>query len=74
MGFVHPVHEGLLNELGLDYTERKNIRVSAEYRTSKDKVFACGDSVLGATLVVRAIHSGREAAKNIHNFLINSAK
>ncbi|MBE0655605.1 MAG: glutamate synthase subunit beta, partial [Bacteroidales bacterium] len=57
MGFVHPVHAGLLNELELDYTGRKNIRVSAEYRTSKDKVFACGDSVLGATLVVRAIHS-----------------
>jgi glutamate synthase (NADPH/NADH) small chain len=69
MGFVHPVHEGLLDELGLDYSERENIKISADYRTSKDKVFAAGDSVLGATLVVRAIHSGREAAKNIHQFL-----
>lgn len=71
MGFIHPVHEGLLNELGLDYTERKNVKINAEYRTNKDKVFAGGDSVLGASLVVRAIHSGREAAKNIHNFLSN---
>ncbi|MGC9343687.1 MAG: FAD-dependent oxidoreductase, partial [Bacteroidales bacterium] len=74
MGFVHPVHEGLLNELGLDYTDRKNIKISSEYRTSKDKVFAAGDSVLGASLVVRAIHSGRQAAKNIHEFLLNQGK
>lgn len=69
MGFVHPVHEGLLNELGLDYTDRKNIRINGQYNTSKGKVFAAGDSVMGASLVVSAIHSGREAAKHIHNFL-----
>ncbi len=69
MGFVHPVHEGLLNELGLDYTDRKNIRINGQYITSKEKVFAAGDSVMGASLVVSAIHSGREAAKHIHNFL-----
>ncbi len=74
MGFVHPVHEGLLDELGLDYSERKNIKISSSYRTNKDKVFAAGDSVLGASLVVRAIHSGRQAAKNIHEFLLNSDK
>jgi glutamate synthase (NADPH/NADH) small chain len=74
MGFVHPVHEGLLDELGLDYTERRNIKISSNYRTSKDKVFAAGDSVLGASLVVRAIHSGRQAAKNIHEFLMISDK
>lgn len=69
MGFVHPVHAGLLNELGLDYTDRKNIRINGQYNTSKEKVFAAGDSVMGASLVVNAIHSGREAAKHIHNFL-----
>jgi glutamate synthase (NADPH/NADH) small chain len=74
MGFVHPVHEGLLDELGVDYTDRRNVKISPQYRTSKDKVFAAGDSVLGATLVVRAIHSGREAAKNINDFLSNLDK
>lgn len=74
MGFVQPVHEGLLNELGVEYTDRKNVKISAQYRTNKDKVFAAGDSVLGASLVVRAIHSGRQAAKNIHEFLSNPDK
>lgn len=69
MGFVHPVHEGLLNALNLDLTERKNIRISDKYFTNQAKVFAAGDSVLGASLVVRAIKSGREAAKNIDRYL-----
>jgi glutamate synthase (NADPH/NADH) small chain len=69
MGFVHPVHEGLLNELGLEYTDRNNIKINSNYNTNKAGVFAAGDSVLGASLVVRAIHSGREAARNINEFL-----
>lgn len=69
MGFVHPVHEGLLNDLGLKYTDRQNINISDKYLTSKAKVFAAGDSVMGASLVVRAIKSGREAAKNIDRYL-----
>ncbi len=74
MGFVQPVHQGLLDELGLDYTDRNNIRINDRYTTSKTKVFAAGDSVLGASLVVRAIHSGREAAKHIDIFLANQNK
>ncbi len=69
MGFVHPVHEGLLNELGLDFTDRSNIKISSDYQTNHQKVFAAGDSVLGASLVVRAIHSGRQAAGKIDNYL-----
>ncbi len=69
MGFVQPVHEGLLNDLKLAYTDRNNIKISSRYQTSIPNVFAAGDSVLGATLVVRAIHSGRQAASQIGAYL-----
>jgi glutamate synthase (NADPH/NADH) small chain len=69
MGFVQPVHEGLLNDLQLAYTERNNIRISDKYQTTIPKVFAAGDSVLGASLVVRAIQSGRQAASRITDYL-----
>ncbi|MCF8380030.1 MAG: glutamate synthase subunit beta [Bacteroidales bacterium] len=74
MGFTQPVHEGLLDELKLKYTERQNILTSHKNQTHIDKVFAAGDSVLGASLVVRAIKSGRDAAKNIHKYLNSPEK
>ena len=72
MGFVHPVVEGLLSELELELTQRNNIRVSANQSTSRQKVFATGDSVNGASLVVNAIASGRKVAKEIDRFLRNN--
>ncbi|TRX72301.1 glutamate synthase subunit beta [Carboxylicivirga sp. M1479] len=71
MGFVSPVHEGLVNEFGLDLDARGNIKVSEAYQTSKEKVFAAGDASNGASLVVTAIAKGREAAKSVHEFLMN---
>ena len=69
MGFLHPVHEGLVNELELELNDRKNIKVNSEYQTSKPKVFAAGDSITGASLVVNAIASGRRAASAIDRYL-----
>ncbi|MCB8998806.1 MAG: glutamate synthase subunit beta [Bacteroidales bacterium] len=69
MGFVQPEHEGLLNDLKLAYTDRNNVKISGDYQTTVPKVFAAGDTVLGASLVVRAIFSGRSAAREINNFL-----
>ncbi len=69
LGFEHPVLEGLLSELGLELSARKNIRVSNSLLTSMPKVYAAGDSVNGASLVVNAIASGRRAAKEIDKFL-----
>ncbi len=69
MGFVHPVHEGLLNELGLELDGRGNVKVGSDYSTSKAKVFAAGDTTRGASLVVHAISSGREAAEKVNEFL-----
>ncbi|NBC82506.1 MAG: glutamate synthase small subunit [Bacteroidetes bacterium] len=69
MGFVHCVHEGLADELGLDYDMRGNIKIDKNGLTSSKKVFAAGDSVSGASLVVRAIAAGRKCAENVDKFL-----
>ena len=71
MGFVHPVHEGLLNAMELEYSDRQNIKINGKYQTKIPKVFAAGDSIQGASLVVRAIFSGRQVAKSINEFLRN---
>ncbi len=71
MGFVHPVHEGLLTELGVGLDPRKNIGVDrSTMATSVEKVFATGDAVNGASLVVTAIASGRRTAKRIDDYLL----
>ncbi|MFA5554068.1 MAG: glutamate synthase subunit beta [Phycisphaerae bacterium] len=72
MGFVHVTHEGLVKNLGLKLDERGNIIVN-NCQTSEPWVFAAGDTVLGASLVVKAIQSGRQAAQAIDNWLMNRA-
>ncbi len=69
MGFVHPVHEGLLDSLGIDYSGKGNISVNRNHQTNKAKVFATGDSIIGASLVVTAIMSGRKAAVSIMEYI-----
>jgi glutamate synthase (NADPH/NADH) small chain len=69
LGFVHPVIDGLLSELELELDARKNIKADNSLSTNIQKVFAAGDSVTGASLVVNAIASGRKAAKEIDRFL-----
>ncbi len=72
MGFVHPALGGLLSELELELDQKRNIKVNQNHMTSRQKVFAAGDSISGATLVVNAIASGRKVAREIDNFLKNS--
>ncbi|HNX88289.1 MAG TPA: glutamate synthase subunit beta [Paludibacteraceae bacterium] len=72
LGFVHPVHEGLLTELGVAYDSRGNVAINKENQSSVSKVFAAGDAAMGASLVVRAIASGRKAAEDIHQYLIHN--
>jgi glutamate synthase (NADPH/NADH) small chain len=69
LGFVHPVLDGLLSELELDLNLRKNIKVDDQNLTNRQKIFAAGDSVSGASLVVNAIASGRRVARDIDRFL-----
>ena len=68
MGYVHVVHKGIVTDMGLKLDDRGNIVVN-NYQSSEDWVFAAGDTVLGASLVVRAIAQGREAADAIDSWL-----
>jgi glutamate synthase (NADPH/NADH) small chain len=68
MGFVHTAHDGLVAELSLELDQRGNLKTTNN-QTSHPKVFAAGDSVSGASLVVTAIASGRKAAMEIDKFL-----
>ena len=74
-GFVHPVHEGLLAQLGVTKDGRGNVAANTEdYRTSVDKVFAAGDVRRGQSLVVWAIREGRQAARSVDQFLMGSSE
>ncbi len=74
MGFVHPVHEGLIKSLGLKLDARGNVAASTDdYRTSIDKVFTAGDMRRGQSLVVWAIREGRQAAHAVDAFLMGSS-
>jgi glutamate synthase (NADPH/NADH) small chain len=70
MGFVSPVKEGLLEQLGVALDPRGNVQADTNaYRTSVDKVFAAGDMRRGQSLVVWAIREGRQAARAVDLFL-----
>ncbi len=72
MGFIHPQHAGLINELGIDLDSKGNIKASdKEYRTNLSKIFAAGDIRRGQSLVVWAISEGRECARKVDEFLTN---
>ncbi len=75
MGFVHPVHEGLINDLGVELDPRQNVKANVQdYLTSEEKVFSAGDMRRGQSLVVWAIREGRQAAHSIDNFLMGSTE
>jgi glutamate synthase (NADPH/NADH) small chain len=74
MGFLHPVQEGMVKDLGLDLDARGNVKANErDYRTSKSKVFAAGDMRRGQSLVVWAIREGRQAAQGIDKFLMGKS-
>jgi glutamate synthase (NADPH) small chain len=70
MGFIHPQHDGLLNELAVDLDERGNVKaVERSYQTNIQKIFTAGDMRRGQSLVVWAISEGRECARSVDKFL-----
>jgi glutamate synthase (NADPH/NADH) small chain len=71
MGFLHVEHNRLTDELGIEFDDKGNIKCGGAYATSADGVFVAGDAATGASLVVRAIHHGREAAKTINKYLVS---
>jgi glutamate synthase (NADPH/NADH) small chain len=75
MGFLGPVQEGLLAQLGVERDARSNVRADADdYRTSVPKVFAAGDMRRGQSLVVWAIREGRQCARAVDLFLMGSTE
>ena len=77
MGYVHPVHDGMVEQLGVAKDGRGNVRATTEgagsYATSVPKVFAAGDMRRGQSLVVWAIREGRQCAREIDLFLMGSS-
>jgi glutamate synthase (NADPH) small chain len=73
MGFVHPVHEGMLESLDVALDQRGNVSADTNaYLTSVPKVFAAGDMRRGQSLVVWAIREGRQCAHAVDKFLMGS--
>jgi len=74
MGYVHPVHRGMLDDLAVKYDARGNVAADTDsYRTSMPKVFAAGDTRRGQSLVVWAIREGRQCARSIDEFLTGAS-
>jgi glutamate synthase (NADPH) small chain len=75
MGFVHPVHDGMIKDLSLALDRRGNVAASTEdYKTSLAKVFTAGDMRRGQSLVVWAIREGRQAAHAVDQFLMGETQ
>ncbi len=74
MGFLHPVHDGMLAGLGVKLDGRGNVEANTlNYRASVDKIFAAGDMRRGQSLVVWAIREGRQAARAVDEFLMGAS-
>lgn len=71
MGFLHPQHEGLLQQLGIALDERGNVKAAeGSYQTNIQKYFTAGDMRRGQSLVVWAISEGRECARKVDEYLM----
>jgi glutamate synthase (NADPH/NADH) small chain len=70
MGFTMPVHDGLLDAMGVEYDARGNVKAGPGKETSLKGIFAAGDAERGASLVVHAIEAGKIAAARINEFLL----
>jgi glutamate synthase (NADPH/NADH) small chain len=68
MGFLHPEHEGLVEQSGADLDPRGNLKAPT-YATSVDGVFAAGDARRGQSLIVWAINEGRQCARMVDRYL-----
>ena len=70
MGFLGPEKHGMIDQLGLELDPRGNVKCDENYMSSVDGVFAAGDMRRGQSLVVWAIHEGREAARAVDKYLM----
>lgn len=71
MGFTHPQHHGLLQELDVELDERGNVKATEKsFQTNIPKIFTAGDMRRGQSLVVWAISEGRECARKVDEHLM----
>jgi len=70
MGFVGPEKLGPIADLGLELDPRGNVKAGSDFMTSKAGVFVAGDMRRGQSLVVWAIHEGRECARAVDLWLM----
>jgi glutamate synthase (NADPH/NADH) small chain len=74
MGFVGPVQDGMLKDLGVEFDKRGNVLADMKsYKSSREKIFSCGDMRRGQSLVVWAIREGRQCARAVDEFLMGSS-
>ncbi len=73
MGFIHPEHQGLVWNAGVELDNRGNIKTNADRATSVPGIFAAGDAARGASLVVWAIAEGRQVAYGVDKYLMGSS-
>lgn len=75
MGFVSPRKQGLLDQSGVDLTDRGNVAAdTVRYQTSEELIFACGDMRRGQSLVVWAIREGRQCARAVDEALMGASE
>ncbi|MEM1037940.1 MAG: glutamate synthase subunit beta [Pseudomonadota bacterium] len=73
MGFVSPITEGMLADLGVELDPRNNVKADTiGYKTSHDKVWTAGDMRRGQSLVVWAIREGRQCARSVDEALMGA--
>ena len=73
MGFLHPEHDGMLQQLGVELDGRGNVQVDENKMTSVPGIFAGGDMVRGQSLVVWAIAEGRDVARGVDRYLTGAS-
>ena len=74
MGFLGPVRNGMIEQLGVALDQRGNVSTNENYMSSVPGVFAAGDMRRGQSLVVWAIAEGRKAARGIDHYLMGGTK
>ena len=73
MGFAGPERQGMLEQLGVKFTDRGNVWRDENWMTSVPGVFAAGDMQHGQSLIVWAIAEARSAAKSIDHYLTGAS-
>ena len=73
MGFLGPERVGMLEDLGVDLTDRGNVQRDKNWMTNVPGVFTAGDMQRGQSLIVWAIAEGRSCARGVDMYLMGES-